>query len=87
MEHTPLVLCDRRTIRTDDILEVDQVAPTKVELSMSLKFKEDQKYYWLSDQTPEEVVLFTSWDSVQSELFAGESPGIRSWELSLTLCS
>jgi hypothetical protein len=40
---------------------------------MSLKFREGQQYYWLSNQTAEEVVFFTSWDSEQNDLVAGEA--------------
>ena len=67
-------MCDRRTVRSHDIIEVDQVAPTKVELSMSLRFREGQRYYWLSDQSPEEVIMFTSWDSEQDDLIASKKP-------------
>jgi hypothetical protein len=65
VQNTPLILCDRQSVRSDDILEVDQVSPEKVELSMSLKYHPSQKYYWLSRQSNEEILMFTSWDSVQ----------------------
>ena len=65
-------MCDRRTVRSQDIVEVDQVAPTKLELSMSLKHQEGQKYYWLPKQTPEEVTIFTSWDSEQGNVIASQ---------------
>jgi hypothetical protein len=72
VENTPLILCDRRSVRSDDILEVDQVSPAKVELSMSLKYNQNQIYYWLSDQCNEEILMFTSWDSVQDNSIASK---------------
>lgn len=70
VRHSPLVLCDRQSVKVNDILETDQVAPTKVELSMSLIYRESQKYWWLSDQTPEEIIMFTSWDSHRDQGFS-----------------
>jgi len=61
--HTPLIFCDRRTVSPDNIPEVDQVAPNRVELSATLQYNENQKYYWLSNQQPDEVSFFTCWDS------------------------
>jgi hypothetical protein len=72
VKHTPLIVCDRRTVHPHHLLEMDQVAPTKIELSMSLQFMEDQKFYWFPGQSAEEVILFTSWDSVQSTSIASE---------------
>ena len=40
---------------------------------MSLQYQEGQEYFWLSNQSPEEVILFTSWDSFQSTHIASES--------------
>jgi hypothetical protein len=73
VQQTPLVVVDRRTVRYEDIIEVDQVAPTKVEFSMSLKYQKGQNYYWLSDQSADEVILFTSWDSIQGSLTASKA--------------
>jgi hypothetical protein len=36
-------------------------------MSMSLKYRHGQKFFWLSEQSQDEVILFTSWDSVQIE--------------------
>jgi len=74
VQNTPLILCDRQSVRSDDILEVDQVSPEKVELSMSLKYHPSQKYYWLSRQSNEEILMFTSWDSVQDNGSASHTP-------------
>jgi len=74
VQQTPLVVVDRRTVRYEDIVEVDQVAPTKVEFSMSLKYQKGQNYYWLSDQSADEVILFTSWDSIQGSVTANHTP-------------
>jgi hypothetical protein len=37
---------------------------------MSLKHRTAQQYYYLSDQSPQEVIFFTSWDSNQDSMRA-----------------
>ncbi|KAK0726507.1 hypothetical protein B0T21DRAFT_413836 [Apiosordaria backusii] len=74
VENTPLVFCDRRTVRLEDALELDQVSPAQVEQSMVLKYRASQRWFWLSRQDPEEVVLFTSWDSVRGGDILGHTP-------------
>ncbi|KAI8632562.1 hypothetical protein F5Y19DRAFT_421704 [Xylariaceae sp. FL1651] len=71
---SPLVLCDRRTVGVNDILDVDQVAPTKLEQSMALTYKPEQEFHCLSSHEPEEVALFVSWSSEQDEEIASHTP-------------
>jgi len=55
-------------------MDVDQVAPTKMEQSMTLKYRPYAQFHWLSNQEPEEVAVFTSWDSVQGGTISSHTP-------------
>ena len=61
VENAPLVLCDRRSVRKRELIEVDKVLPDKVEQAFFIHHNKDQKWYYLSRQAPEEVTLFVSW--------------------------
>ena len=69
--NAPLVLCDRRSVRACDVLEADKVFPTKVDLDYLVKYNQDQKWYWLAGQQPDEVTLFKTWDSQCETEIAG----------------
>ncbi|KAK7420405.1 hypothetical protein QQX98_002828 [Neonectria punicea] len=62
VQTAPLAFCDPRTIKTDDLIEVDKVAPESVELGYYMKHRTHQRWYWMSHQEPEDPVLFISWD-------------------------
>jgi hypothetical protein len=58
-------------------MEVDKISADSVEFGIRLKNtrrpdQPDQKYYWLSDQRPDEPVMFISWDPRDSGVFAGK---------------
>jgi len=60
-------------------MEVDKISADSVEFGIRLKNtrrpdQPDQKYYWLSDQRPDEPVMFISWDPRDSGVFAGYPP-------------
>ncbi|KAK4156151.1 hypothetical protein C8A00DRAFT_30963 [Chaetomidium leptoderma] len=63
VETGPLALCDTRTVAEDDWEPVDKVFDDWVEESMYLKHNPSQKWYWLSNQTTDEVTTFVVWDS------------------------
>ncbi len=42
-------------------MEVDKVLPDKVEKHFFLLHREHHKWYWMSNQEPDEVLLFLSW--------------------------
>jgi len=74
VRYAPLVLCDCRSVNSNDLVEADQVGITNVEETLILKHRDGQQFYWLSEQSPDEVVLFTSWDSIQEKAFANHTP-------------
>jgi hypothetical protein len=55
------VLADRRTISKHDLIESDQVMSDKVNKTAYVYHRSDQKWYWLSHQSQDEVVLFPTW--------------------------
>jgi len=59
----PLVLVDGRTMCYDDLHEVDLIRRNYVGSTMYAKWREGYKWYFLDDQTPEEVCLFKNFDS------------------------
>lgn len=63
MKDAPLAFCDPETLTDTDLLAVDTPGPDRVGEVYHVKFNENQRWYWLSDQKPDEVSIFTSWDS------------------------
>ncbi|KAL1866008.1 hypothetical protein Daus18300_006909 [Diaporthe australafricana] len=63
-EDFPLAVCDPNTLDLqNDVIMLDNTTPeTLAELSY-LRHSPEHKWYWLSNQTPGEVILFTQSDS------------------------
>lgn len=67
-QDTPLALCDRRSIDAADRVVTDQVidrrdAPERcIEIEL-LRFAESQAWYFYSNMTPDEVIVFASFDT------------------------
>ncbi|KAH7397972.1 hypothetical protein BKA64DRAFT_54138 [Cadophora sp. MPI-SDFR-AT-0126] len=64
---SPLALCDPRSVSKDDLLEADRVSPFYAGEIYYLKYNPDQTWYWLSEQQPNEVTLFVTFDSQLNE--------------------
>lgn len=54
-------------------MEVEKVLPDKVERNYYVKFQPYHEYFYMSDQGPEEVAIFTSWDGDEVERTAGNN--------------
>jgi hypothetical protein len=63
----PLVLCDKRSVNGDELLGEDKVHVDFVEEGQYMKYRSTQKWYWLSEQTRDEVTVFVTWDSDEKE--------------------
>ncbi|KAH6843148.1 hypothetical protein B0I37DRAFT_383847 [Chaetomium sp. MPI-CAGE-AT-0009] len=63
VETGPMAFCDVRTVSEDDWEPVDKVFDDWVEESMYLKHNPAHKWYWLSNQTTDEITTFVIWDS------------------------
>ncbi|KAJ4419215.1 hypothetical protein N0V82_005122 [Gnomoniopsis sp. IMI 355080] len=63
-EDFPLAVCDPNTLDLNrDIIMLDNATPeTLAELSY-VRYSPEHKWYWLSNQTPDEFILFTQSDS------------------------
>ncbi|QPC80179.1 hypothetical protein HYE68_010931 [Fusarium pseudograminearum] len=59
----PLAICDPRSIDTKDLLAADRVTPDFAVELYYLKHNANQKWYWLSNQTLDEIILFVNYDS------------------------
>ncbi|KAJ5959310.1 uncharacterized protein N7479_006460 [Penicillium vulpinum] len=59
----PLVCCDTRTLSEQDYDVIQKVMNDSVEESMYLKWSPNHQWYWMSDQTRDDVLVMTVWDS------------------------
>ncbi|KAH6718667.1 hypothetical protein BKA61DRAFT_473338 [Leptodontidium sp. MPI-SDFR-AT-0119] len=59
----PLVYCDTWTVTDSDLDIVQKVMNDTVEESMYLKPRKEHQWYWMSNQTRDDVVIMTVWDS------------------------
>ena len=65
----PIALGDLRSFRQEDLIAVDQVLPDFVGEFFHVQYHPEQRWFWLSEQTPDEMTLFLSYDS----LYTGNS--------------
>ncbi|KAL4243313.1 asaB hydroxylase/desaturase family protein [Abortiporus biennis] len=62
--HKPLAVSDWRYLDTDhDLVPVRFIYPDRVGGTFSVKYNPEHKWYYLSNQTPEEVTLIKCYDS------------------------
>lgn len=61
VKNAPIVIADRRTVLKDDLVEVDNVMEDKVSKTGFIYHRPNQKWFWLADQTPEEIAMFATW--------------------------
>jgi hypothetical protein len=74
VRNTPLLFCDRRTVRKQDLIEVDKVLPDKVEKAYFLFYRDYHLWYYLSGQRSDEVAVFPTWTSEAGGDFASKLP-------------
>lgn len=73
VETDPLVLCDTQTLEDSDWDVVQKILDKSVEESMYLKRQQRHQWYWMSDQTKDDVIVMTIWDSKHPEKRSGKS--------------
>ncbi|KAF2114037.1 hypothetical protein BDV96DRAFT_647525 [Lophiotrema nucula] len=61
VQNAPLMICDRQTVRKTDLVEVDKILSDKVEKGFHIHHRDWHRWYYLSEQTPDELALFKSW--------------------------
>ena len=72
VEMDPLVCCDTRTVADNDLDIVQKIMDDTVEESMYLKWRDQHQWYWMSNQTRDEVLVMTVWDSKRPTSRSGE---------------
>ncbi|GES60662.1 putative fad-linked sulfhydryl oxidase alr isoform 2 protein [Aspergillus terreus] len=60
----PLALCDLQSLSPEDVITFDEVHTTAVLESQQVVYSPSQKWYYLSDQEPNELIIFKSMDTV-----------------------
>ncbi|KUJ06732.1 uncharacterized protein LY89DRAFT_692339 [Mollisia scopiformis] len=62
VENAPLAMCDRRSVLPEDVIEVDKVLPNNLEVETCIYHRPYHKWYFMSEQTPDDVWLFVQWE-------------------------
>ena len=94
----PLAICDASSLSKDDLVSSDVLYPKYVTENMYLHFDESQKWYWLPDQSEDELLLFKAMDSGSScswreqlnlscYKFAKYTDSMSSWRLPTAIAS
>ncbi|KAF2790169.1 hypothetical protein K505DRAFT_221899, partial [Melanomma pulvis-pyrius CBS 109.77] len=59
----PLAVCDTRTVRIDDLVTTDTVRRKYTGETFYAKFNPEQRWYYMPNQDPDEVLLLKIFDS------------------------
>lgn len=81
MKCAPIVLADRRTVKKSDLIEVEKVVPDKVEKAYYVMHQDHHSWFYMSNQTPDEPIMFVTWCSSDVTEAAGMIILSISWEL------
>ncbi|MEM7021228.1 MAG: CmcJ/NvfI family oxidoreductase [Pseudomonadota bacterium] len=63
VQRSPLALADAASVRPEDLIATDQVFPDRVGEIYHLAHNPEQRWYYVPDMTPDEVLLIKGWDS------------------------
>ncbi|KID83612.1 hypothetical protein MGU_09091 [Metarhizium guizhouense ARSEF 977] len=59
----PLALCDASTVESKDLVPSDVIYPNYLAENRLVHYNDNQRWYWLSDQAENEVLVFKAVDS------------------------
>lgn len=60
----PLAVCDPKTnVNLDDVVAVDHITPSIHTEVAYLRWNAAHRWYWMSNQTPDEVIMMTQYDT------------------------
>jgi len=62
----PIAVCDGRTVSLSDLVEADHVRRQYTGSTMYLQHNLAQKFYYLDNQTKDEVLIFKNFDSARN---------------------
>ncbi len=71
LQDWPLAVCDASSVGEDDLVVADQVYPKHVTENIQVQHGPGQKWYYLSNQQPDELLLFRQTDSKLEKLRGG----------------
>ncbi|KAG5764343.1 hypothetical protein H9Q72_007593 [Fusarium xylarioides] len=63
LQDYPLALCDARSVDDNDLIESDYIYPNFVSESFLLNHSPEHKWFYLSDQRKDELLMITNYDS------------------------
>jgi hypothetical protein len=63
VEDNPLAICNPFSVKLNDLLAIDRVSRDWVGEIYYLKYNPGQQWWWLSKQTRQEILVFTTFDS------------------------
>lgn len=67
IEDKPLAFCDFRTIDPEDLIATDRIYPHSRFENYYIRFNSSQKWYWVSRQTKDELLLMMMYDSISGD--------------------
>ncbi|KAA1469915.1 hypothetical protein DENSPDRAFT_835605 [Dentipellis sp. KUC8613] len=65
--HHPLAVADWRSLNPDDLVSTRHLYRDREGYTFSVKYNPEHKWYYLGNQTPEEVILIKCFDSDESK--------------------
>ncbi|KAL6837240.1 hypothetical protein V8C40DRAFT_260264 [Trichoderma camerunense] len=65
---SPLAFCDTRTLHESDLVPADRVSPEYAGEIYYVRPSTKQRWYWLSEMTPDEIAVFVSFDSAHADV-------------------
>ncbi|TPX14160.1 uncharacterized protein E0L32_000554 [Thyridium curvatum] len=63
IEDNPLAFCDSRSVAPSDLVLADRVFPNYIYTLYFLKHNPAQRWHWVSEQTPSEIMLMLMYDT------------------------
>ena len=67
----PIAVCDAESVSGNDLVVADQVYPEHVTENIQVHYGPWQRWYYLSNQQPHELMLFRQTDSKSEQLRGG----------------
>lgn len=64
VERSPLALADASSVRPGELIATDQIFPDRVGEIYHLAYAPEQRWYYASRMTPDEVILIKGWDTL-----------------------
>ena len=73
VENEPLAVCDTQTLKNSDWEVIEKILDEAVEESMYLKRRDRHAWYWMKEQTKDDVLVLSVWDSAEPDSTCSKS--------------